>query len=538
MRAGSQAAVGNGGTGAGIQCIAAAESAVVASEHCYQLREQVHPEVELLFLGTGSAEPSLRRAQSGIWIRFAGAEMLLEAGGGTWAQMVRLLGHDGAVARMASVRLVWVSHSHADHCIGLPQVLKYAHQAIVVAPTNVLDYLRSFCNFASREWSESITSRHWYETHEFTGQQLGGIEFLPVPVLHCFRSYALIIRCARDKMQIVFSGDCRPSENLIKTVRTGSMKTTWLVHEATFDLHFEADAVKKRHSTVSEAVSVGQSMGAEVVVLTHFSQRYSLINTRKWISDRMLVCAAFDGLWLSGLDQIRRFVSLTPALESYFAQLPKDVRAFRETESFKPKQPLPGTGFPSHLFEKCVASQRARQEDTSLCRRLRRFYEEHNPGMESKAPLVARMFEGRLEDLNTRLRGKYAASLHSSSWTQESDSSSTSEGNSSEESTSIEESSSSDESHPGKDGTSSVEPPGNTHNDHVAPMSAWLMSTTVSIPSVNHFWEPELMPHAVDCLSNGVSLLAVATICFCVGFSLALVRSCECTFTCEDPLWA
>jgi len=36
----------------------------------------------------------------------------------------------------------------------------------------------------------------------------------------------------------------------------------------------EADALAKRHSTVSEAIGVGVRMGAHRTVLTHFSQRY------------------------------------------------------------------------------------------------------------------------------------------------------------------------------------------------------------------------------------------------------------------------
>ena len=47
-----------------------------------------------------------------------------------------------------------------------------------------------------------------------------------------------------------------------------------LVHEATFEDGMEEDAVKKRHSTVGEAVKVGTDAGAYRTVLTHFSQRY------------------------------------------------------------------------------------------------------------------------------------------------------------------------------------------------------------------------------------------------------------------------
>ena len=48
-----------------------------------------------------------------------------------------------------------------------------------------------------------------------------------------------------------------------------------LIHEATFDDELHADAVAKRHSTISEAIGVGVRMRARSVILTHFSQRFS-----------------------------------------------------------------------------------------------------------------------------------------------------------------------------------------------------------------------------------------------------------------------
>ena len=46
------------------------------------------------------------------------------------------------------------------------------------------------------------------------------------------------------------------------------------MHEATFDTGKEADARRKKHSTVEEAMHIAKEAGAKSVVLTHFSQRY------------------------------------------------------------------------------------------------------------------------------------------------------------------------------------------------------------------------------------------------------------------------
>ncbi|AYU76390.1 hypothetical protein, conserved [Leishmania donovani] len=47
-----------------------------------------------------------------------------------------------------------------------------------------------------------------------------------------------------------------------------------LLHEATFGPGFEGEAVRKKHSTLPEALRIGVAVRAEFIVLNHFSQRY------------------------------------------------------------------------------------------------------------------------------------------------------------------------------------------------------------------------------------------------------------------------
>ena len=49
---------------------------------------------------------------------------------------------------------------------------------------------------------------------------------------------------------------------------------TVLIHEATFEDDLLEDAVKKRHSTTSEAIQTGVDARCYTTILTHFSQRY------------------------------------------------------------------------------------------------------------------------------------------------------------------------------------------------------------------------------------------------------------------------
>lgn len=70
--------------------------------------------------------------------------------------------------------------------------------------------------------------------------------------------------------KLVYSGDTRPSARLVEL----GHGATVLIHEATFSDCKADEALKKRHSTISEAIEVAQQMNAQRLILTHFSQRY------------------------------------------------------------------------------------------------------------------------------------------------------------------------------------------------------------------------------------------------------------------------
>ena len=83
---------------------------------------------ELLFLGTGSAEPSKYRASTGILLTLHPSPgmdtfMLMDAGVGTLGQLKRCLGLEEAGRVVGRLGCVWVSHRHADHAGGVMAVL-------------------------------------------------------------------------------------------------------------------------------------------------------------------------------------------------------------------------------------------------------------------------------------------------------------------------------------------------------------------------------------------------------------------------------
>lgn len=81
----------------------------------------------------------------------------------------------------------------------------------------------------------------------------------------------------------------------------------------------QEDANRKRHSTVSQALAVGRSMGAGVTLLTHFSGRYPKVPI---ITDDMCskdVAIAHDNMRIA-FSQLGKLHHLAKVLRDVFAE--------------------------------------------------------------------------------------------------------------------------------------------------------------------------------------------------------------------------
>jgi ribonuclease BN (tRNA processing enzyme) len=261
-------------------------------------QDQAGADFELLFLGTGSAEPSKFRGSSGILLQTGLGEssMLFDAGEGVLGQLIRKFGIGKLSAVLMSLECVWLSHKHADHVLG---ILSLIHARPAQAPALIF-----FGPSAVKRWVFEVmaiwaANGYQYPTFDFVhcSTLIGGLcsqerdsgdltdqtqarihevlmqlqfqSLKSVLVDHCHEAYGLVVR-AKCGWSIVYSGDTRPCSRL---VQAGAC-CTLLIHEATFEDVLADHATRKRHSTVSEALDIGFRMAAEYVILTHFSQRY------------------------------------------------------------------------------------------------------------------------------------------------------------------------------------------------------------------------------------------------------------------------
>ncbi|CAM6086609.1 unnamed protein product [Calypogeia fissa] len=271
-------------------------------------------EFQLVFLGTGCAEPSKKRGSSSILLQVRGAQgaMLLDAGEGAAGQLFRRFGEQAARTIISSLQCLWLSHKHGDHVLGVLSILQkrftQAAPLVIIGPQKVgqwLSEVRNTCSTRGYHFPQytfihceelSKSEQHFQNSQQDRKQLLEVLDamqlnsMLSVKVFHCHEAYGIIFN-GRQGWKVAYSGDTRPCKQLIEA----GHGCTVLIHEATFEDTLVEQAKSKRHSTVSEAIKVGWEMRAQHIILTHFSQRYPEMVVINGGSNENL-SVAFDGM--------------------------------------------------------------------------------------------------------------------------------------------------------------------------------------------------------------------------------------------------
>lgn len=256
-------------------------------------------EPEVVFLGTGSAVPSKLRNTSCILVNFhhLEASVILDCGEDSYGQMFRFYGPDKIGEMLKKLKMIYVSHHHTDHHIGLVELLRQRKRytdspvQLLIPPgidkvlnfhnDNYSDLRGSYNYFCTRKLSsiESLTGRNSPTAVASRSELIDKLEGLlegidVIPVKHCINSCAVFMRFKigepdLDTFSLAYSGDARPSKEFAKRARGCDL----LIHEATLEHRMIEDALAKLHSTSTEAIAVAKEMQAKFTILTHFSAR-------------------------------------------------------------------------------------------------------------------------------------------------------------------------------------------------------------------------------------------------------------------------
>lgn len=247
----------------------------------------------LEFLGTGCAIPSKYRNVSSILYQNDDSAILLDCGEDTLSQVKRLYGD---LSVLKKLKLIYISHAHADHMLGLASVVQECREPVlIIGPLFIKDFLEYFgevvhlpgsgdtrsgrkVNFIPTANTKILESEFYREqgrspvmnldkyVHEFsTGQfkiKLCGCK-------HSKGSTSIAIHDTERDISFSYSGDTTPSV-LFAWI---SRRVDVMVHEATFNDDQKNHALKTNHSTKKEALDVFEASQAKKLLLTHFSNR-------------------------------------------------------------------------------------------------------------------------------------------------------------------------------------------------------------------------------------------------------------------------
>ena len=306
----------------------------------------------MLFLGTGSAIPSKYRNVSGLVVdnvvQGAVLRVVCDFGEGSLGQWATSVPREDAAIplgpEMLSIRAVFLSHSHADHVLGVFSLVDHrqkvleavgsdAHRPmLVMCPADMITFFEDMCPVVLTNPGRTSLHRLEVDANAEAIQQLvaaspagqqhlflvqtnspadqyqpprnadevlvnprslpqidafikafdtcngvASYSMTVLPVDHPAYAHALCMR-ATSGWSWCYSGDGRPSPLLGRVARSHPYAPLdVLVHECTFDDTLTVEAAAKKHSTLSEAISVGQMAGTKHVLLNHFSQRYPKI---------------------------------------------------------------------------------------------------------------------------------------------------------------------------------------------------------------------------------------------------------------------
>jgi ribonuclease Z len=266
---------------------------------------------ELVVLGTASQVPTRDRNHNGYLLRWGPEGLLVDPGEGTQRQLTR------AGASTSTIRRICITHTHGDHCLGLPGILQRlsldrvqhpidVHFPAEAAPT--IERLRHATPY------DDLVEVRLHPTRNGGSHQAEGFELRAAELSHSMPTLGWRLqepdgwRMLPDRLEAAgVHGAARAELRRAGTVDVGGRTVRLeevavprpgrsvafvmdtrdcagarelaedadlLVIEATFLDAERAVAEAAGHLTAAQAATIAREAGVRRAVLTHFSQRY------------------------------------------------------------------------------------------------------------------------------------------------------------------------------------------------------------------------------------------------------------------------
>ncbi|WP_369245721.1 MBL fold metallo-hydrolase [Streptomyces sp. R41] len=214
----------------------------------------------LTVLGTASPHPQPGRPCSGYLLRGGGAEVWVDAGPGSFAELQR---HTDP----ARLDAIWISHLHADHCADLlAAAYGLAYGGLTPsAPLPVYgppELGRRLAGFFGRSDPGFLGAVFDFRTlHDGHEARLGELRLHARAVVHDTEAYGLRVEC--EGSVLAYSGDSGPCPALAELAVGADL----FLCEADIDRHRGSE--RQVHLTPEDAGAVAERAGVGELLVTH-----------------------------------------------------------------------------------------------------------------------------------------------------------------------------------------------------------------------------------------------------------------------------
>lgn len=272
-------------------------------------------QLSIMFLGTSGSWPTIKRNVTSIAIKRGSEVILFDCGEGTQRQFQK------SKLSYMQISKIFISHFHGDHFLGIPGLIQtmqlndrdipihiYGPKGInqLVKQLLTLGYFKPKYKIISHEVDEGsnldfndyiirvLKVNHGIPALAYSlEEKMRPGKFdkpkaleLGIPEGPLFsklqRGEKITLKNGKkigpDKVlgpprkgrKIVFSGDTRPIDNMIKFAKDADV----LIHEATFDSSLQDIPLEYGHTTALQAGEIAKKANVEKLFLTHISPRY------------------------------------------------------------------------------------------------------------------------------------------------------------------------------------------------------------------------------------------------------------------------
>jgi ribonuclease Z len=272
-------------------------------------------DMQLVFLGTSSGAPTVQRGLSSIAL-IRGAELLLfDAGEGMQRNFIK------AGLAMNKKMKIFITHMHADHCVGLLGLLQTMElqgreksidiygeprlEEFLRENMRIIGFRLTFDITVRRIEKEGVIARERdyqisccqamhsvpsfaYCLEEFDRPGVFDVveaRRLGIPECDLYNKLqhgedivyggqmirsSQVVGRPRKGRKIGISGDTRPTDRLVRFFKDCDL----LIYESTYSQDKQEKAIENGHSTAAEAATIAKKADVDKLLLTHFSARY------------------------------------------------------------------------------------------------------------------------------------------------------------------------------------------------------------------------------------------------------------------------